>query len=742
MKVTIFPCGPVANESERMAFEHLRTRLQSEPGDGEWVLLTNLLFSVTHQLQSDEIDIVAIGPPGVRVIEVKHWEAQWVDSHVDRVRKEADRVTSKARKIGTTLQRIVRDLPYVDSAFLVTQATSKVKRLAQKEVRGVRFHTLNDWKSAIGFNSPEVLLPQQVKDLSRKLEPQSSVAIDGSMRRLAGYVNLELKSQKEESFHRVYKGSHPARQDRIVLHLYDLSASDDKNAEAKARRGFEALHRLQLHPWAPRILDSYQETPGYAGEMFFFTVVDPAAPCIEDRATDATWNTSNRLAFAQDAVRTLSELHAAGTPDEPMIHRNLTLRTILVKHDDKVILTGFEHTRIPSEVSVASSNLPTEKDQTTVAPEVQAQGRAAADHRSDLYSLCACLTHLFHTKEDDLCQRAVSVFAQGLTNEPEQRGTLKDLEEAISELLGESVPLPAAPPARFWTEDQVVRFHDRDYRIVARLGSGGVGTAFKVVEIDRSTGEDLGTYVAKVAREGETGQRVLKAYSLARSHLGRHAALSTIFEVAREWQENDFIALMTWIEGAPLGEFAGVFPLLADEQQERSSEALGLRWLRVISEALDVLHRNGLVHGDVSPRNMIASGGDLVLTDYDFVSKIHVPILAPGTILYCSPSFQKQRPASPMDDIYALAASFFHVIFEKEPFWYGGAQAKERGLNWDGVDRSQYPILADFLDKATHPEPEQRFANVAAALAALKAREPKEVVTPAEKDIAREPEPV
>ena len=130
MRVTLFSCGPAANESELSAFKHLESRLQSIPGDDEWVLLTNLAFSVTHQLQSDEIDIVAIGPPGVRVIEVKHWTAQWVDAHADLVAQEADRVTNKARKIGTTLRKIVPDLPRVDGAILLTQEPSKVKRLA------------------------------------------------------------------------------------------------------------------------------------------------------------------------------------------------------------------------------------------------------------------------------------------------------------------------------------------------------------------------------------------------------------------------------------------------------------------------------------------------------------------------------------------------------------------------------------------------------------------------------------
>src|SRR5262249_5116487 len=383
----------------------------------------------------------------------------------------------------------------------------------------------------------------------------------------------------------------------------------------------EALHRLQLYPWAPRILDSYQAVPGYSGEMFFFTVVDPAAPSIEDRSADPTWASNNRLAFARSAVRALEELHAAGTDEEPLVHRNLNPRTILVKHDNSPILTGFELTKIPSQISVASTSLPVGPYSAVVAPEVRAQGMVVADQRSDLYSICACLSGLFESRDDDLSRRAVEVFARGLAEDPDQRIALRDLDAALSELLGESIPSPAPPPARFWTEDQIVRFHDRDYRIISRLGSGGVGTAFKVVEIDRSTKEDLGTYVAKVAHDGETGRNVLKAYSLARSHL-RHTGLSTILEVAREWQDREFIALMSWISGAPLADFTSVFPLIAEEQQESSVESLALRWLRRTCEALDVLHRNGLVHGDVSPRNLIVSESDLVLTDYDFVRKI------------------------------------------------------------------------------------------------------------------------
>ena len=718
MKVTLFPCGPAVNESERTAFQHLKSRLISVPGEDEWVLLTNLAFSATHRLQSDEIDIVAIGPPGVRVIEIKHWTAAWADRRPDLVEREADRVTNKARKIGTTLRKKAPNLGRVDGAFLVTEASSKVSRLQGRTVRGVPFHTLKTWQGVIGLDSPRSLSPREIGMLARALAPKSEVAVDGTLKRLAGYTRLELQTPSDEPFHRVYRGTHASRQDRVVLHLYDLSASDDPKAEPRARREFEALHRLQLYGWAPRILDSYQDAPGYEGEITFFTLTDPVAPSIEERAADETWDNTARLDFARNAVRALGGLHQAGDNDEPMVHRNITRSTLLVKHDNSPILTGFEHTRIPAQVSVGSADPSVSPWDDAVAPEIRAQGRGAADHRSDVYSLCTCLTVLFSEREDEPGAEILDTLAKGMANDPEARIALEDIEEALSGLLGESAPPPPPPPARFWTEDQIVHFRDEDYRIVSRLGSGGIGTTFRVVGIDRVTKEELGAYVAKVVPDEATGRRVLRAYRLARAHL-RHSALSTIFEVASEWRDNDFIALMTWIEGEPLSEFTGLLPILAEDFQEGSDEALALRWLRTACEALDILHRNGLVHGDVSPRNMIVSEGDLVLTDYDFVGKINEPIVAPGTVLYSSPSSLEGRPASPSDDVYALAASFFQVLFDKEPFQYGGALAKERGLNWEGTGREGYSTVAEFLDQATAPNPEQRFATVSDALAVL-----------------------
>ena len=223
MKLQSVRCGPFANQSEIDAFNALKSGLVSLRGDGEWVLLTNVAFSVTHQLQSDEIDMVAVGPPGVRVIEVKHW----ANRHRPLAEAEAERVTMKARRVGGTLRRLVPSLPHVEGVVLLTRPASAITKLmsvSDSRIRGVRFCSLKQWRDAVDADGSSVLTPEQVRKLARSLAPAQAVASGESLRQLAGYVNLELLDTRREGFHRVYRGIHSVTRDRAILHLYDMSA--------------------------------------------------------------------------------------------------------------------------------------------------------------------------------------------------------------------------------------------------------------------------------------------------------------------------------------------------------------------------------------------------------------------------------------------------------------------------------------------------------------------------------------
>ena len=720
-RVKVVTCGRAVNESERKAIEQLRHSLRDAQPEGEWLLLTNLLFSATHRQQSDEIDILVIGPPGVRVVEVKHWSAAYAKRNPDLVAREADRVARKAVKVGTTLKRDCPEVPWVYGVFLLTESADRVKGL-HDPVRGVPFHTFKTWREVVNYDAPNVLSADQVRHLGARLTPKVPLATHGRLPRLAGsgYTNLHLQTPAEERFHRVYKATHSSSRDKVILHLYDCSASDDANALHKAQRECEALRRLRWFGWAPGIVDSFQPVPGYEGEVHFFTVANPAAPSIKQRASDRSWDADARLAYARSAVRALQQLHEAGTQGEAMLHRNLTPETLLVKHDNSPVITGFDQVRIPTDVTIAS-NRATEGDPTT-APEVRKQGRGAADPRSDVYSMCASLMTLFEPSH-----QVAEALAQGMADEPNARPSLSDLSRSLARLLGESHPKPPAPPVRFWTEDQLVPFQEHEYRIISRLGAGGIGTTFKVVELDPKTGADLGAYVAKAIHDGEDAERVMNAYRLVRPHSGDHPALSTVYQYARDWQDNGLAALMTWVEGEPLDDCAGLMSIHAEDRHEATDEALAIRWLKTAASALDTLHRNGLVHGDVSPRNMIVSGADIVLTDYDCVTKVGESYAALGTVTYSSPSLADGASAQPSDDIYALAASFFYALFERQPFLHDGNLTKDRGLSWADIDRDGYPVLAPFLDRATHPKREKRYATVEEALRDLTVSWPERV---------------
>ena len=313
--------------------------------------------------------------------------------------------------------------------------------------------------------------------LARRLAPKGLVAFDGSLRQFGSYVNLKPQTDWGDGFHRTYRGVHSVTRDRVLLHLYDYSAGTGTDVERKARREHNALHRLQWYAWAPRILDSFQDAPGYASEMSFFTVLDPAAPSIAQRAEDESWTVSARLDFARSAVRALNELHAVVEDGEPMVHGNLSPATILVMHDNSPVLTGFGQAGTPGEVNPAHVEVAEGEGSGVVAQEVCEGALGVAGPQSDIYSLCASLRVLFsNLGEDSQASEAARVLATGMQGSPDARLPLARLDRQLTELLGESAPTPAAPPARFWTEGQIVPFRGREYRIVARLGSGGAGT--------------------------------------------------------------------------------------------------------------------------------------------------------------------------------------------------------------------------------------------------------------------------
>lgn len=230
----------------------------------------------------------AVGSTGLQVIEVKHWSRGYLKSNSLAAEAEAEKLNNKIRKIVNKARRIVPETGFVAGRFLLTREGTSWGEANRPVIKGSAFFTLPEWQDLLEVNGPVRLSDELVERIAQELEPRIKATLHGALRRLGHLTNLELQSPKEERFHRVYRGLHALTRDRVIMHLYDLSAHANAQAERIASREFRAVQRLQKSPWVPRIMDSFQDVPNYPGELCFFSFADPSAPPLQQRAADAS----------------------------------------------------------------------------------------------------------------------------------------------------------------------------------------------------------------------------------------------------------------------------------------------------------------------------------------------------------------------------------------------------------------------------------------------------------------------
>ena len=681
------------------------------------MLLSNLSHSSHAARLSDEIDQIIIGPQGVFVVEVKHWDSAWLKQNPQIVENEAERINDKAKRVAGKLKTAF--VPgFVAPRLLLTRGGTGIQAGQRIKQRGVPVFGLGEWRDLVNADGAVQLAPDQIERAALLLEPAARTALTGDLRSFAGLINLERLTTPDAPFHRAYRGQHPTRRDKVILHLYDLTAADDKDVENRARREYEVMQHWQKSPYLPSLLDSFQEAEHYPGELSWFSLVDPASPTLAERTKDVNWSLDDRLRYAREALLALAGFHQPAESGVPhIVHRRITPQTLRVRHNGRPLFTDFSFARLDQALTISLAPVGFGEDAPYVSPEVRQGGLAAADARSDVYAMCASLLTLF-TGDETRAREAREFLEQGCAQNPEGRESLADLAAVLERNTAPiAQPQPELPAPEYWDEDTVVPFQNARYKIVSRLGRGGIGQTFKVVEVDARSEERYGTYVAKLIHHEADAEAALRAYRKARAYTV-HPHLSAIHEIAPDWRADRFVALLKWVEGMPLADLAGVLALHAEELGESSLQDLLLRWLRDLCDGLWALHQVGLVHGDVSPRNLIVQGGEVVLTDYDTVTDAGSPARSRNP-LYASHSVECGAAIQPRDDLFALAASFFHVLFEREPFNFTGQRIKNRGLNWERVDSTGLERVVEFLNCATTAIEAERFPDARAALAFL-----------------------
>lgn len=159
------------------------------------------------------------------------------------------------------------------------------------------------------------------------------------------------------------------------------------------------------------------------------------------------------------------------------------------------------------------------------------------------------------------------------------------------------------------------------YRIIAKLGEGGFATTYKAVDLHELGNNPL-CAIKEIAQPQSTDPRVLsRAPQLfeieARTLklLSDHPRIPAFIEHFHP-ESSPFYIVQEYIEGHPLQE-----EFIPDRRQ---TEEQVIELLRDILEILTFVHKNNVIHRDITPSNLIRRNSDekIVLIDFGAVKEI------------------------------------------------------------------------------------------------------------------------
>jgi putative two-component system response regulator len=264
------------------------------------------------------------------------------------------------------------------------------------------------------------------------------------------------------------------------------------------------------------------------------------------------------------------------------------------------------------------------------------------------------------------------------------------------------------------------------YRLLERLGAGGMAVVFKAEHMD------LRHHVAvKVLPPTTKEDSALESRFFAEMRIVarlRHPNIVAANDAGRAVSEDGDTVLrylvMEYVAGQDLEE------VVRTNGPMTPARACALAYQ--IASALGETHKYGLVHRDIKPSNIMLTGEDQAkLLDFGltrhFGHRMTVPGTVLGTIDYMAP--EQARDASTVDiraDIFGLGGTLFWCLCGQLPFPFEGnpVEALTRRLNAPTPSvRDINPDIPTELDavigKMMAHRPEDRFADPQAVMQAL-----------------------
>jgi HAMP domain-containing protein/predicted Ser/Thr protein kinase len=291
--------------------------------------------------------------------------------------------------------------------------------------------------------------------------------------------------------------------------------------------------------------------------------------------------------------------------------------------------------------------------------------------------------------------------------------------------VGETAAIASVPTRVGSKIEKGTLFADR-YEILGTLGKGGMGAVYRAR--DRQLDEVVAVKVlrAELLKEDPTLlDRFKQEVRLARKITHRNVLRT---HDVGETQGTPYIS-MEYLDGVTLKDLIqnkGALPV-----------GVGLRIAKQMCYGLEAAHREGVIHRDIKPQNMLIlpETGELKIMDFGIARRSEVKgeegsgLTTAGTVMgtpdYMPPEQAQGNPVDFRSDIYSLGVVLFEIFVGRLPFRADNAMAtvlshvqqappKPRSLN-TRIPEDLEAVILRCLEK----DPSARFGSVGELLDAL-----------------------